>query len=98
MITFLSPSRGQGSRNYHFKFHFIHNNFSFSFQGTRCLYQMMIVLNQQQNNWLKQVRGHYDYMPMQYTSIFHDCNNDKFQMKNCIIFLFLLKTEIVGTC
>ena len=26
-------------------------------------------------------------MPMQYTAIFHICRNDKFQMKNCDMFL-----------
>ena len=35
--------------------------------------------------------------PMQYTVIFHSCKNDNFQMKNCEIYLFSLKTEIVGT-
>ena len=38
---------------------------------------------------------------MQYTSIFHDCENVNFQMKNPYVFLyiyfFLLKTLIVGT-
>ena len=40
---------------------------------------------------------HYENIPMQYTAIFHGCKNDNFQMKNCIFFLFLLKTLIVGT-
>ena len=30
---------------------------------------------------------HYDDTPVQYTAIFHGCKNDKFQMKNCDIFL-----------
>ena len=35
--------------------------------------------------------------PVQYTVIFHGCKNDYFQKKNCDIFLFFLKTYIVGT-
>ena len=35
---------------------------------------------------------HYDNTPMQYTAIFHGCKNGNFQMNNCDIFLFLLKT------
>ena len=35
---------------------------------------------------------HYANMSVQYTAIFHGCKNDNFQMKNCDIFLFLLKT------
>ena len=34
---------------------------------------------------------------MQYTTIFHGCKNINFQMKNCNIVLFFLKTLIVGT-
>ena len=30
---------------------------------------------------------HYENTPMQYTAIFHRCKNDKFQIKNCDIFL-----------
>ena len=37
----------------------------------------------------------YDYTPMQYTAIFHDCKNDHFQIKPCDN-LFLIKTNIVG--
>ena len=37
------------------------------------------------------------FMPMQYTVIFHGCKNDNFLMKNCNVFLFLLKTLIVGS-
>ena len=43
-----------------------------------------------------QING-YDNTPVQYTVIFHGCKNDYFQKKNCDIFLFLLKTFIVGT-
>ena len=35
---------------------------------------------------------HYENMPMEYAAIFKGCKNDYFQMKNCDIFLFLLKT------
>ena len=38
--------------------------------------------------WLLKLPNlHYDNMPIQYTAIFHGCKNDKFQMKNCDIFL-----------
>ena len=40
---------------------------------------------------------HYANTPMQYTVIFHSCENDNFQIKNCDYFLFLLKTLIVDT-
>ena len=40
---------------------------------------------------------HYENAPMQYTAFFHGCKNDNFQIKKLIIFLFLLKTLIVGT-
>ena len=40
---------------------------------------------------------HYANTPMQYTAIFHGCKNVNFQMKMFNIFLFLLKTLIVGT-
>ena len=30
---------------------------------------------------------YYDNTPMQYAAIFHGCENDKFQMKKCDIFL-----------
>ena len=38
-------------------------------------------------------------MSVQYTAIFHgyENENDYFHMKNCNIFLFFLKTLIVGT-
>ena len=40
----------------------------------------------------KYMGAHYENTPMQYTTIFHDCKNDNFQMKNCDIFLiFALK-------
>ena len=32
-------------------------------------------------------KTHYENMPMQYITIFHSCKNDKFQMKNCDVFL-----------
>ena len=32
-------------------------------------------------------KSHYENTPMQYTSIFHSCKNDNFQMKNCDVFL-----------
>ena len=39
----------------------------------------------------------YDNTPMQYSAIFHGRKNGNFQMKNCdILFLFFLKTYIVG--
>ena len=37
------------------------------------------------------MNGHYDNTPMQYTAIFLRRKNDNFQMKNCDIFLVLLK-------
>ena len=40
---------------------------------------------------------HYANMSVQYNAIFHGYKNDYFQMKNCNIFVFLLKTLIVGT-
>ena len=40
--------------------------------------------------------GHYESMPMQYTSIFHGCKNDNFQMKNCDIFLIFAKNIDCG--
>ena len=33
---------------------------------------------------------------MQYTAIFHGCNNDNFQMKNCDIFLILAQNIDCG--
>ena len=40
----------------------------------------------------------YENTPMQYTAIFHDCENDNFHLIFFFtIFLFLLKTLIVGT-
>ena len=39
--------------------------------------------------------NHYANTSMQYTVIFHSCINDNFQIKNCDIFLFLVKTLIV---
>ena len=41
--------------------------------------------------------GHYENMPMQYTAIFHGTENDNFQLIFFTIFIFLLKTYIVGT-
>ena len=35
-------------------------------------------------------------MPMQYTVIFHGCENDNFQMKNCDIFLFFAQNIDCG--
>ena len=43
------------------------------------------------------IQYHYANTPMQYTAIFHGCKNVNFQMKIFNIFLFLLKTLIVGT-
>ena len=40
---------------------------------------------------------HYANMPMHYAEILKDYKNDIFFMKNLNIFLFLLKTLIVGT-
>ena len=40
--------------------------------------------------------SHYANTPMQYTAMFHGYKNFNFQMKNIIVFLFLLKTLIVG--
>ena len=40
---------------------------------------------------------HYENTPMQYTAIFHGCENDNFQLNFLAIFIFLLKTYIVGT-
>ena len=38
------------------------------------------------------MQEHYENTPMQYAAIFKGCKNGNFQMKNCDIFLFLLKT------
>ena len=35
----------------------------------------------------KSILTHYDNTPVQYTAIFHGCENDNFQMKNCDICL-----------
>ena len=43
------------------------------------------------------VISHYENMSMQYEAIFHGCKNDNFQLKFFTIFIFLLKTYIVGT-
>ena len=44
-------------------------------------------------NMLSSVRAHYANMSVQYTAIFHGCENGNFQMKkNVIFFFFLLKT------
>ena len=40
---------------------------------------------------------HYENTSMQYTAIFHGCKNDNFQLNILTIFIFLLKTYIVGT-
>ena len=40
---------------------------------------------------------HYENTPMQYTAISHSCKNDNFEMKCFDFFLFLLKTDTVGT-
>ena len=40
---------------------------------------------------------HYENTPMQYTAIFHGCKNNNFQLIFFTIFIFLLKTYIVGT-
>ena len=46
---------------------------------------------------LKWGKSHYENTPMQYAGIFKGCKNGDFQIKNFDIFLFLLKTLIVGT-
>ena len=43
---------------------------------------------------LMALRLHYENTPMQYTAIFHGCKIGNFQMKNCDIFLFWLKTLV----
>ena len=44
------------------------------------------------------IAEHYENTPMQYTAIFHGCKNDNFQLNFIFtIFIFLLKTYIVGT-
>ena len=45
------------------------------------------------NNFLVcfRLRCHYENTPMQYTAIFHGCENVNFQMKNYDIFLFFSK-------
>ena len=40
---------------------------------------------------------HYENAPMQHTAIFHGCKNDNFQSNILTIFIFLVKTYIVGT-
>ena len=35
---------------------------------------------------------HFDSTPIQYAVIFHGCENDYFQMKNCDIFLIFAQT------
>ena len=42
------------------------------------------------------VTVHYDDTPVQYTAIFHGCKNDKFQMKNCDIFLIFAQNIDLG--
>ena len=44
-----------------------------------------------------EIRPHYENTPMQYTAIFLGCENDNFQLNFLTIFIFLLKTYIVGT-
>ena len=50
---------------------------------------------------MKEQRGpiavHYANISVKYTAIFHGCKNGTFHMKKVIIFLFVLKTLIVGT-
>ena len=41
---------------------------------------------------------HYENTPMQYPAILHGCKNDNLQLKMFDMFIFLLKTYIVGTC
>ena len=41
---------------------------------------------------------HYENMPMQHTAIFHGSKNNNFHLIVFTIFIFLLKTQIVGTC
>ena len=40
---------------------------------------------------------HFENTPMQYIAIYHGSKNDNFQMKIVTFFLFLLKTQTVGT-
>ena len=40
---------------------------------------------------------HYENTLMQYTAIFHGCKNDNLKLIVFTIFIFLLKTYIVGT-
>ena len=40
---------------------------------------------------------HYDNTPMQYTAIFHGCENDNFQLNSFDYFHILAQTYIVGT-
>ena len=46
-------------------------------------------------NWggrIMNKKSHYANTPMQYTAIFHVCKNINFQIKNIIIFSFLIQT------
>ena len=36
---------------------------------------------------MRWILAYYENTPMQYTTIFHDCQNHNFQVKNCDIFL-----------
>ena len=39
---------------------------------------------------------HYENTPMQYTAIFQDCKNYKFQMKKCYFFLIFAQNIVCG--
>ena len=40
--------------------------------------------------------AHYENMPMLYTTIFHGCKKDNFQMKNCDVFLIFAQNIDCG--
>ena len=43
-----------------------------------------------------QLKNHYENTPMQYTSIFHGCKNDKFQVNFLNIFLIFAQNIDCG--
>ena len=47
-------------------------------------------------NILKRAEIHYENTPMQYTAIFHGCENDNFQMTNCDVFLIFAQNIDYG--
>ena len=44
----------------------------------------------------RKLEPHYANMPMEYSSIFHGCKNNNFQMKNCDLFLIFAQNIDYG--